>query len=189
MFSPEDIELELSKQAEVETPEPKLLFIQPDLLTHPTLPEPLHGTNPRSIMGSKAWDIARREVYAANNYHCWACGKYAPYNIEKKKFESTENCLHAHEAYIFDYKNCSVKLNKIVAVCPTCHNAIHIQRSQAMYDKGIFDEEDMWIIINNKEKVLKLDTSCWQKWRLIHKGKEYYSQFKDKKDWEEHYDR
>lgn len=186
-FGPDAIEQEKSIQQnqEVEIPEPPLLFTRPELLIHPTLPEPLHGINPRTLMGQKKWDEERRNCYAINNYHCFACGVFAPYDTEKKKFIFKDRQLHAHEAYHYDYKKCEVRLNEVVALCPTCHNAIHIQRSQAMFDKGLFDCEDMFIILTNRETVLGFDK--WDKWCLIWGDKKVFSQFKNKKEWEEHY--
>jgi hypothetical protein len=176
-FSPENIEKEQ---------EHKLLFVSPELLLHPPLPTPLHGINPRTIMGKVEWDYKRRAAYSMNDYHCWACGVYAPYDEVKQRF-STSLKLHAHEDYRIEYQDCYMFLNDIVALCPTCHNAVHINRSQALYDKGVFDEEDMYIIFTNKENVLNLNDDNWGNWYLLYEGKQYYSKFKDRKEWKEHY--
>ncbi len=172
------------KQIEQEVQELEILFTRPELLAHPTLPEPLHGLNPRTIMGKKKWDEVRLKTYAVNNYHCFACGKYAPHN---GKVFSTEQKLHAHECYEFDYKSCSATLIEIVALCPLCHDGIHLQRSQALYAKGIIDESYMYAIYSNKEMVLGLDDSSWGKWNLEYKGKKHYSKFKNREEWEGKY--
>jgi len=178
-FAPENLEVEIKK--------PELLFVRPELLIHSTIPEALHSVNPRTIMKSK-WNTVRREAYAKNNYHCWSCGCYAPFSIIDNKFESKDNCLHAHEHYEFDYLRCKIELKEVVALCPLCHSYIHIQRSQSLFDKGINDLQDMYEIFTQGHRVLHLDKDSWNKWHLEYNNKQYYSAFKDRKEWEEHYE-
>ena len=78
-------------------------FPNPKYLTHPNIPKPLHGMNPRSILGKEWWDIKRREAYATHNYCCWACG------IPKSKAKY-HNWLEGHETYQINYKIGEAKL-------------------------------------------------------------------------------
>lgn len=176
-FSAESIEQEIK--------EPKLKFVRPELLLHPTVPDPLHSLSPRTLMTSKNWNITRRSSYSYNNYHCYACGKYAEYDEKNQRFVRLK--LHAHECYKYDYMLFTAELVEIVALCPLCHEGIHIRRSQALYDKGILDEESMWLIYTNRDNVLNLNDEHWSKWCLAYDGKLHYSNFKDRGEWEEKY--
>ena len=182
----------------VEPVEPRILFKQPLLLTHPNIPKPLHNLAPRTLMGTKEWNRLRRKAYAKNNYHCFACGIYAEYDLDKQRFKELK--LHAHESYDIDYDKCEMQLEYIVALCPTCHDYIHSGRMNALYDKGVLDEQDCWGIRTHGDAVLssveesvvdKVDSTCyistWKKWCLILDGKKYFSKFKNFKEWEEYY--
>ena len=175
--------------------EQKVLIHEPELLLHPNIPKPLHGLNPRTIRGAKWWNIHRREAYAANNYHCWACSKYAPYDHDKKRFISEK--LDAHEYYDINYKEKTAKLKKIVALCKHCHATIHSGRLQAMFDIGENDIQWLWELSRHSQNILKkplkIDTRDyrqeWNDWRLIIDGVEYKSKFKNMEEWEAEYGR
>lgn len=172
-------------------------FTRPELLNHPNIPKPLHSLAPRTFMKAKEWDIIRREAYARNNYCCFACGVHHPYNLDKKRF--VDKKLHAHESYNIDYEKKSMELVEIVALCPLCHDSIHSGRMNSLFDKGVLDEEDCWLIVSQRERVLKHEVDkavvpcycddCWGKWKIVIDGKEYFSKWKNKQEWREHYDR
>jgi hypothetical protein len=174
--------------------------LKPELLLHPNIPKPLHGIAPRTIVSKSLWDEIRRGVYKEANYCCEACGVQAEWDVEKNKFAGSLK-LHAHEDYEINYEFNVVFLNKIVCVCPTCHDYIHSGRANSLYDKGVFDEEDMWIITTHGDRVLMdsgldpldktRDTNDykdeWLDWYLEFNGKEYRSKFKSYEEWKEHY--
>jgi len=185
------------------------IITRPEILLHPTLPTPLDGTNPRSLMPAKEWTNVRRTAYAKNDYHCECCGKYCAYDIDNKRFFDEQ--LEAHEFYDIDYSSYTIKLAEVVAVCVFCHQYIHIKRSQALYDNWVKDkchkkyltntEVEMWMILTHGDSVLidadispfikeddKRDYSKeWDKWKLDYKGKETYSKFNSIKEWEVKY--
>ena len=58
------------------------------LLTMPNLPKPMHGLNPRTIMGDAAWTRARKKAYYDAGYRSEISGVLSAGPGE----------LHAHEA-------------------------------------------------------------------------------------------
>jgi hypothetical protein len=85
--------------------------LKPSLLGQANIPKPLHGINPRTIMGAAAW-AKHRQVIVQNNPYCTACG--------------AENCrLDLHEDYEIDYNTCIMKIRSYVPLCKRCHSFIH----------------------------------------------------------------
>lgn len=185
-------------------------FARPEILCHPNIPKPLHGLNPRSILGDKWWDKKRKESYAHHNFHCWACG------IHKKNAEF-HKWLEAHEYYEYDYDFGRAKLVEIVALCHSCHNFIHSGRLWSLYNKGEIQGHKMLYILDRGMSILKdcglqafqftqqvyefvlgmrheeptdpldLDPIPWSDWRLEIENKLYEPKFVDKQAWADHY--
>lgn len=102
----------------------------PKLLTHPNIPKPLHGLNPRTLLGTAWWDAQRRKAYSKFNYHCWACGVH----VSAAKY--VNSYLEAHECYVYDFKHGIAHLEEIVALCHSCHNFIHSGRLSHLVVSG-----------------------------------------------------
>jgi hypothetical protein len=94
--------------------------MKPEILTHPNIPKPLHGLNPRSILGIEWWDKVRYEAQKRNNFKCFACG------IDK--YETKEKWLEGHEYWNIDYKTGKCEVVSIEPLCHKCHNFIHSGR-------------------------------------------------------------
>ena len=165
-------------------------FSDPIYLTHPNIPKPLHGQNPRTILGQAWWDKRRKIAYAENNYCCWACG-ISKYNAKYHHW------LEGHESYLIDYKRGEARLEKIIALCHSCHNFIHSGRLEMITMKGECSEEKYSDIMNHGYSILRvaglhtieLDSKIakWDKWHLVIEGNKYYSKFKDIEDWADYY--
>ena len=166
-------------------------FPDAKLLLHPTIPPPLHGINPRTILGQKWWDEQRKDAYEKYDFHCHACG------IHRDDSFGISGRLDAHERYEFDFTACVIRLDGIVALCTICHAYIHRNRMHALFDKGIIGPTDCWEIIEHGERVLynagydpkkffwpPFDDADWHKWHL---QINFYTRFKDRQDWLEHY--
>jgi hypothetical protein len=165
-------------------------FIRPEILLHPNIPKPLHGLNPRTVLGKKWWDIERQKAYEKNNYCCWACGI-------NKQIAKYHRWLEAHEYYEYNYKKGEAKLIEIVALCHSCHNFIHSGKMEIMRDKGEMSEEKYLDIMKHGVSVLEkydlLDEKSktnnvqevaeWSKWHIIIDGKSYYTKFNSIDDW------
>lgn len=168
--------------------------VRPEILLHPNIPKPLHGLNPRTLLGDRWWNIHRKESYAKNDFHCWACGVH-------KKDAVYHQWLEGHECYDIDYKNGIAKMTEITALCYCCHNFIHNGHLLMLFESGKIDRERFYYIRNHGITVLKsgglsleskpvIDESQiaeWGEWKLIIDGKEYKSKFKDFDEWQEFY--
>jgi hypothetical protein len=181
----------------------------PSILTHPNIPKPLHGVNPRTVMGQKWWDVKRKEAYASTAFRCLAC------DIQKRRAKY-HKWLEAHEYYDYDYLTGTLTLQRVIPLCHSCHNFIHSGRLYAMYEKGevpfqkITDilEHGLGILSENGLKAffgtievaellgIKTDVEpeipepCevkWHEWKMVIEGKEYFSNFKDEEEWANFY--
>lgn len=102
------------------------------LLCMPNIPSPLHGLNPRNIVGRSVWNNIRQKCYIRADFKCEACGT-------KKK-----RGLQAHEMYSYDYKNGIATFKRLVALCETCHmRFIHSGRMFTKYKKALISKGDL----------------------------------------------
>lgn len=83
------------------------------------VPDSCWYSNLRSILSSEQWDLVRKRAYARAGGKCMICG--AP-----------TKRLEAHERWEYDEKTNTQRLAGIVAVCRSCHEVIHIGRTQLM---------------------------------------------------------
>jgi len=123
-------------------------FIEPKLLLHPVIPDPLHGTNPRTIFGRGWWEWERKKTYLKNNYHCWVCGTHQ----SKAKYYKR---LEAHETYDIDYNKGIMTFNSIVALCYCCHNYIHSGRLYQLLQSNKICKRRYDTIIKHGNNILK----------------------------------
>ena len=178
------------------------------ILSHPNIPKPLHGVNPRSIMGSDQWDKVRSRSYASTNFHCLACG------VHKSKARKHQ-WLEAHEDFDVDYNAQTVTIRRIIPLCHFCHAFIHsgllhknarsgkVSYSEARqilrHGIGILEGADAPIFAGTKAlaDMAGIDTSLpitdapkeipWEGWRMIWEGEEYPQKFKTFEAWRRHY--
>lgn len=164
--------------------------MRPELLTHPNIPKPLHGLNPRSLLGQEWWDKQRREAAAKEDYHCWACGV-------RGKDAKYHQWLEGHESYVYDYEKGVATLKEIVSLCHSCHNFIHSGRLRILLRKGSISEEKVMDILNHGRAILREygltpisppdQIADWSQWVLIIDGKSYSGKFKSYEEWESYY--
>ena len=160
----------------------------PSILLHPQRPKPLHGVNPRNIMGETAW-VETSERIRRNVLFCEACGA-------SKFIKGHFDC---HEIYEINYEAGYLKFIKFVAICKDCHNFIHIGRLKALRKKKEVSHQEYTRILergkailkNNKlkKKIHKGSCAKWDKWRLIYEGKEYKPEYKSYEEWNNHFNK
>lgn len=89
--------------------------------------------NLHELLPKKAWDKIKTKVKARANGRCEVCGK------------KTDR-LDAHEVWSYDEDNGVQKLENVIAVCKSCHNVFHINRS---YLLGLGERaEDHYMKVN-----------------------------------------
>jgi len=162
----------------------------PSILLHPNIPKPMHGVNPRSILGQSWWDNERKEAEQRTRGHCLACG------IHKSKARFRQ-WMEGHELYQINYTKGRMIYIKTVPLCHYCHNYIHSGRMFALLEQGKFNVSQYRAIINHGDRVLAqakitkpppeiLDNSqvaSWGDWRLVIDGVEYPPKYKTPAHW------
>lgn len=94
------------------------------LIAMPNIPKPLHGVNPRTLLGSGTWNRMRKACYAAANDTCEICGA-KPENLRHR---------HGHEVYEISYSQGTAKFVRVFCVCSLCHLAcIHTGRALTLW--------------------------------------------------------
>lgn len=81
------------------------------------VPDSCWYSNLRSILSPAQWDVVRREAYSRAGGRCMICG-------------AQTSRLEAHERWEYDETAHIQKLADVVAVCRSCHEVIHIGRTQ-----------------------------------------------------------
>jgi hypothetical protein len=123
-------------------------FPQPELLTHPNIPDPMQGLNPRTVKGESWWNETRQLAYAQFDYRCWACATHKDTAIFLHRLE-------AHESYEIDYEIGVVRLKEVVALCHACHNFIHSGRLWALYSKGEISRDKIMFVLGHGINICK----------------------------------
>ena len=96
------------------------------LIAMPNIPRPLHGVNPRTILGGPTWNRMRRRCYAMAENTCEICGA-KPENLRHR---------HGHEVYEIDYLKGTAKFVKVFCICSLCHlGCIHTGRALTLWKK------------------------------------------------------
>lgn len=200
------------RRPEPEAPVPDTFRPEPAILTHPNIPKPLHGMNPRSLRGQAWWDQVRHAAYASTGDRCLACGV-------PRAAARGHQWLEAHEWWRIDYQAGTAVVERIVPLCPFCHAFVHSGRLQMIAGREKTREECVAILEHGfrilKEHRLRAfpgtidvaralgartfgvrayrikvnEALRWQDWRLILDGREYRSSFADARAWRSHYNR
>jgi len=176
---------------------------EPEILCQPQIIKPLHGLNPRTILGTKWWNTHRQEAYESTDYHCLACGVH-------KKDAPFHKWLEGHEDYDINFEKHKYSLKRIIPLCHACHNYIHAGRLKILMNNGtiginryyrILDRGDsiikreglnkdnliMEVCAGDKSKFFPENNGTWDEWHLVIDGKKYYSKFDNYNDWRLYY--
>lgn len=163
----------------------------PELLAHGVIPAPMHGTNPRTILGDEWWQEQRRAAAKEYRWHCWACGVHKL----KARFHQW---LEGHERYDIDYDAGRLLYLGCCALCHACHNYIHVGRLRILVEEGAEPPGKLVEVIEHGNGVVEahgvtvpdVDEDagpCWEDWRMEIGGALYRPRFRSREDWARHY--
>jgi len=119
----------------------------PTLLLLPNIPKPLHGMNPRSVLGGKWWDQERKAAYKSTNYHCESCGVHK----DNAKFRKV---VEGHEVYDTDYVNGKLTYLRTVPLCSLCHEYVHDGRLLSLLEQGKITRSHYSSVIQHGDRLL-----------------------------------
>lgn len=190
--------MSLKDRLDKTTKAPVIWTVKPELLLCPNIPKPMHGINPRTVLGTNWWNRERRAAYKSTAFHCEACGVH-------KSEAKLHRWLEGHEWYQIDYAKGRMKYVRTVPLCHYCHNFIHDGRLRRLLDEGLINHQKYAAILQHGEAVLRaagLDRMAridrdeeikqligngrfaeWSKWRLVIGRKTYKPLFKSYKEW------
>ena len=187
----------------------KKSLLRPEILTHPNIPKPLHGLNPRNILGKVWWDNTRFKAQQKYDYKCACCG--VPKQEAKK-----HQWLEGHE-YFKSHDNGIWEVIEIVPLCHYCHNFIHSGRLFSLFEKDVISLKEIKEVLSHGFSILsknnlkcfsgtfavaehigidtlkvlpdnrKLPLLSWNDYKLKLDGVLYDSNFDSYEDWYEHY--
>lgn len=145
------------------------------ILTQTVLPKSIHNINPRTIMGTVAWNKIKKEKQKLANHHCMCCDEFVPH--------VPGNYLQCHEVYDIDMGKRQFRLVDIVCICGKCHDFIHLGRLQMLLKEGKISREYYGEILERGNKLLKenglkrenlpLAEINNPSWCLVYNGKTY----------------
>lgn len=180
--------------------------MKPEILTHPHIPKPLHGLNPRSILGKQWWDDKRFEAQRKTNYTCAACG------VNKNEAKK-HKWLEGHEYFDINYMTGICEVKSIEPLCHYCHNFIHsgrlsviIGKEKTLHEVIEILEHGFFLLAENNLKSFSFTNKLahelgantygvdsytiiinhklkWSDYKLIIDGKEYVSKFNSIHEW------
>ncbi len=188
----------LSKKIKDAAKRRRELTLRPELLLLRNIPAPMHGVNPRTILGSKWWNVERQKAYKSTGYRCLACG------VTKQQAKGPK-WLEGHEDYAIDYSLGTLTFLEVVPLCHYCHCYIHDGRLNAMLEQGKVTHQKYAAVIQHGDMVLAVAKlyrpiyakrsevvqdlllqgrlAPWKDWRMVIGDKEYKPKFKTEAQW------
>jgi hypothetical protein len=119
----------------------------PEILEQPVIPLPLHGVNPRNLMGKPAWDALRKTIYARHGHRCAACGVPSRQAMILPRLE-------AHERFEIDWPRREMHLIGMEPLCHACHAFVHGGLMEIRILRGDLSREDARRILAHGISVL-----------------------------------
>lgn len=122
-------------------------------LTIELVPETSWYNNVRAIVTKSQWDKLRAAVYSQAYDLCEICGGQGP-----------KHPVECHEVWLYDDKRCIQTLERMIALCPACHQVKHfgLAEVQGKGDQAL----KHFMKVNNlsKTKAEELIKAAFIKW-------------------------
>lgn len=84
-------------------------------LTVELIPASSWFNNVRAVVTRSQWDKIKNAVASKAYFICEICGGVGP-----------KHPVECHEVWLYDDKNCTQTLERMIALCPNCHQVKHI---------------------------------------------------------------
>lgn len=97
------------------------------------VPSGCWGLSLAKIFPKKLWNVIRKYAIEKSQNKCSICG-------------ANSKVLHAHERWSYNLEKGVQKLEDVIAVCPLCHSAIHINRT--FLTGNLFKAEEQYMKVN-----------------------------------------
>jgi len=109
--------------------------------------------NVRAIVTKAQWDKLKSAVYAQAYYVCEICGGEGP-----------KHPVECHEVWLYDDKKCIQTLERMISLCPDCHQVKHfgLTEVQGKRDKAL--KHFMKVNKLSKDKAEEHIKKAFQQW-------------------------
>jgi 5-methylcytosine-specific restriction endonuclease McrA len=91
-------------------------------LTVELVPIGTWGSNLRSLLTKSQWDKLRKHCYAEAGHVCEICG-------DSGLNQGRKHAVEAHEVWTYDDAQCVQTLERVIVLCPRCHQVKHMGRT------------------------------------------------------------
>lgn len=114
-------------QEEIRQHVPRSARVDPTPLTIELVPSTVWYSNVRSLVSRKEWEICKRVTSEAAGRRCQICGG-----------RGRRWPVECHEVWSYDEHTFIQKLERLIALCPSCHEVKHFGRTAAIgnYDRA-----------------------------------------------------
>lgn len=119
------------------------------------VPKTCWYVNVRSNVPTRVWDKIRKRVYEQAGYVCEICGG-----------KGKKHPVECHEVWSYDDIKHIQKLEKMIALCPACHNVKHLGRAKMTGQYHVALYHLMKVNNMSYEDVLVYARTVFEQWLL-----------------------
>lgn len=122
------------------------------------IPKTSFFDNLRSMLPAEEWDVLRKQCYKDAGYCCQICsGKGEKWPVE------------CHEVWSYDFKKKIQKLERLIALCPACHECKHLGLAQIRGRLSYVKEHLANVNEIDQDEVEEMIDEAWALWKQKNK--------------------